>query len=70
MAVKKVLPLVRRLAARHGLEFFSIGGGLGIVYQPALASGSPAWWHSPAARGLLTPPVTPPGCNRCSWPPA
>src|SRR5438094_5940489 len=29
-AVRKVLPLVRRLKARHGLEFFSIGGGLGI----------------------------------------
>ncbi|MGA2747243.1 MAG: diaminopimelate decarboxylase [Verrucomicrobiota bacterium] len=55
MAVKKVLPLVRRLAERHGLEFFSIGGGLGIVYQFALASGSPEWWQSPAARGLLTP---------------
>jgi diaminopimelate decarboxylase len=55
MAVKKVLPLIRRLADRHGLEFFSIGGGLGIVYDPALASGSPAWWKSAAARGILTP---------------
>jgi diaminopimelate decarboxylase len=55
LAVRKVLPLVGRLAARHGLEFFSIGGGLGIVYNPALASGSPAWWKSAPARGLLTP---------------
>jgi diaminopimelate decarboxylase len=55
MAVKKVLPLVRRLAERHGLEFFSIGGGLGIVYKPALASGSAAWWKSAPARGILTP---------------
>ena len=48
MAVKKVLLLVKRfLAARHHLEFFSIGGGLGIVYNPALASGSPAWWKNP-----------------------
>ena len=39
-AVRKVLPLVTRLKARHGLEFFSLGGGLGIVYKPALASGS------------------------------
>ncbi len=39
-AVRKVLPLVRRLAEKYGLEFLSIGGGLGIVYQPALASGS------------------------------
>jgi len=55
MAVKKVVPLVRRLADRYSLEFFSVGGGLGIVYNPALASGSPAWWKSPAARGILTP---------------
>jgi diaminopimelate decarboxylase len=54
-AVKKVLPLVRRLAALYSLEFFSIGGGLGIVYNPALASGSPAWWKSAPAKGILTP---------------
>ena len=39
-AVKKALPLVRELARKYSLEFFSIGGGLGIVYNPALASGS------------------------------
>jgi diaminopimelate decarboxylase len=55
MAVKKVLPLVQKLTERYGLEFFSIGGGLGIVYNPALASGPASWWASPAARGLLTP---------------
>ena len=38
-AVRKVLPLVKKLAAKYDFEFFSIGGGLGIVYQPALASG-------------------------------
>jgi diaminopimelate decarboxylase len=54
-AVKKVLPMVRTLAARHGLEFFSIGGGLGIVYDPALASGSPHWWQSPPGRKFITP---------------
>jgi diaminopimelate decarboxylase len=54
-AVKKVFALVERLAKRHSLEFFSIGGGLGIVYNPALASGSPAWWKSSAAKGILTP---------------
>jgi diaminopimelate decarboxylase len=54
-AVRKVLPLVRRLAERHGLEFFSIGGGLGIVYQPALASGAAGWWKMPDARNILTP---------------
>ena len=54
-AVKKVLPLVQKLAAKYALEFFSIGGGLGIVYQPALASGAAAWWKSPAAKHILTP---------------
>jgi len=54
-AVRKVRPLVARLKERHGLEFFSIGGGLGIVYQPALASGPAAWWRSSAARDMITP---------------
>ena len=55
LAVKKVLPLVKKLAAKYALEFFSPGGGLGIVYNPALASGSAAWWRSAAAKGILTP---------------
>jgi diaminopimelate decarboxylase len=54
-AVRKVLPLARRLRERHALEFFSIGGGLGIVYQPALASGPAAWWKTGAAKKILTP---------------
>jgi len=54
-AVKKVLPLVQKLQAAYGLEFFSPGGGLGIVYNPALASGDPAWWQTPAAKNILTP---------------
>ncbi len=54
-AVRKVRPLVRRLVEKYSLEFLSIGGGLGIVYQPALASGSPGWWRSSAAKGILTP---------------
>jgi diaminopimelate decarboxylase len=54
-AVRKVLPLVRRLTEKHALEFFSIGGGLGIVYQPALASGSDHWWKTPVAKNILTP---------------
>lgn len=54
-AVRKVLPLAERLQTRYGIEFLSIGGGLGIVYEPALASGMADWWQSPAARGVLTP---------------
>ncbi len=54
-AVRKILPLVQRLRDRYGLEFVSIGGGLGIVYKPALASASPKWWRSARARNILTP---------------
>jgi diaminopimelate decarboxylase len=54
-AVRKVRPLVRQLSEKYGLEFLSIGGGLGIVYQPALASGSPGWWRTSAAKNILTP---------------
>ncbi len=54
-AVRKVIPLVEKLKNRHGLEFFSIGGGIGIMYRDALASGSPAWWRQPAARRIITP---------------
>ena len=39
-AVQKLTPLVLKLKAAYDLEFFSIGGGLGIAYQNALASGS------------------------------
>ena len=54
-AVKKVVPLAKRLAEKHGIEFFSIGGGLGIVYDPALESGEAKWWRSPKRKNLLTP---------------
>jgi diaminopimelate decarboxylase len=53
-AVRKVIPIVQRLQQRHGLEFFSIGGGLGIVYQPALASSQAEWWAE-AGKNILTP---------------
>src|SRR5262249_22037948 len=54
-AVRKVVPLIQKLVRKYALEFFSIGGGMGIVYQPALASGSPDWWHGAAAKRILTP---------------
>jgi diaminopimelate decarboxylase len=43
-AVKKVVPLVQEVKARHGLKFFSIGGGIGIVYKQSLDSGDSGWW--------------------------
>ena len=54
-AVRKMIPLVKQLQAQHDLESFSIGGGLGIIYEQALASGSDKWWRSKEAKGILTP---------------
>jgi diaminopimelate decarboxylase len=54
-AVEKVVPLVTELNARHGFDFFSIGGGIGIVYDPALASGEAKWWKTPEGKKVLTP---------------
>ncbi|MFA6561748.1 MAG: diaminopimelate decarboxylase [Verrucomicrobiia bacterium] len=55
-AVKKALPLVRKLKQLYAIEFFSIGGGIGIVYDPALESATPEWWRrTPKARTWLTP---------------
>lgn len=45
-AVEKVIPLVTELKAKHGIEFWSIGGGIGIVYHDSLESGRPEWWTS------------------------
>ncbi len=57
-AVKKVAPLVAELKAGYGIEYFSIGGGMGIVYRDALASGQAAWWDAqPADKRPLTPEV-------------
>ena len=50
-AVRKVSPLVRDLKSRYGIEFFSIGGGLGIVYQSSIESGSRDWWDAGAGAG-------------------
>ncbi|HEV2994553.1 MAG TPA: diaminopimelate decarboxylase, partial [Chthoniobacterales bacterium] len=59
-AVKKVAPLARELKSKYGVKFFSIGGGLGIVYESSFASGTSDWWKertepspqsSPSGRG-------------------
>jgi diaminopimelate decarboxylase len=44
-AIAKVTSLIGELKQKHGLEFFSIGGGMGIIYRRALESGSGKWWH-------------------------
>ncbi len=45
-AVEKVTPLVMELKAKHGIEFWSIGGGIGIIYKESLASGAVDWWEN------------------------
>ncbi len=52
-AIAKITPLVLELKKNYGIEFFSIGGGIGIVYESSLASGSGDWWEGDAA-GTLT----------------
>ncbi len=55
-AVKKVVPFVEELKARHGITYFSVGGGIGIVYRDALASGAQSWWDAqPADKRPITP---------------
>ena len=54
-AVRKVSPLAAKLKAKHGIEFLSIGGGLGIMYEDALASGDSKWWNRKEAKNILTP---------------
>lgn len=45
-AVHKVAPLAANLKALYGIEFFSIGGGVGIVYDGSLISGQEDWWKN------------------------
>lgn len=55
-AVKKIAPFVVELKAKYGITYWSIGGGIGIIYKDALASGDPAWWSAqPAETRPLTP---------------
>ena len=57
-AVEKVAPFAAELKAKFGISYFSIGGGMGIIYRDALASGQQAWWDSqPAEKRPLTPEI-------------
>ncbi len=55
-AVAKMVGLVTGLKREYGIEFFSIGGGIGIIYNQSLASGAKTWWEHPDAneKGVLT----------------
>jgi diaminopimelate decarboxylase len=55
-AVEKVGPFAAELKRKYGITYFSIGGGMGIIYKDALASGQAAWWDAqPADKRPLTP---------------
>ena len=55
-AVQKVAPFAAELKGRFGITYFSIGGGMGIIYKDALASGQQSWWdNQPAEKRPLTP---------------
>jgi len=66
-AVAKLVPIVETLKSLYQIEFFSIGGGIGIVYNPALESGTRDWWSDPksltadAYAKLLVPLLKPLG---------
>jgi diaminopimelate decarboxylase len=53
-AIEKMLPVVQRLKAGFGIEFFSIGGGIGIVYRGSLESGDEVWWKQEEQKHALT----------------
>jgi len=53
-AVQKVIPLVTQVKKSYGIEFFSIGGGIGINYKQSLDSGDSTWWEENAEVHPLT----------------
>jgi diaminopimelate decarboxylase len=56
--MEKLAPIAADLKERYGISYISIGGGIGVAYKDALASGQASWWESqPEGRRLLTPEV-------------
>lgn len=52
----KLGPLAEDLRQRYGISYISIGGGIGVVYRDALASGPFSWWETqPEDKRPLTP---------------
>jgi diaminopimelate decarboxylase len=54
--LEKLAPIAADLKERHGITYISIGGGIGVVYKDALASGQASWW---AAQSDGKRPLTP-----------
>ena len=65
-AIEKLAPLVSELKSKYAIEFFSVGGGLGIAYESSVASGSGDWRTSQRLHPLtiqqyvdaILPPLT------------
>jgi len=58
-AIAKVTPLILKLKEQFALEFFSVGGGIGIVYESSFASGSGDWWtEKDRVQATTTLPLT------------
>jgi diaminopimelate decarboxylase len=65
-AIEKIAPLVAELKSKYRIQFFSVGGGLGIAYESSIASGSGDWWTSQRSHPLtirdyvnaILPPLT------------
>ncbi len=54
--LEKLAPLAADLKRKYGITYISIGGGIGVVYKEALASGPFSWWETmPEAKRPLTP---------------
>ena len=53
-AIEKMLPVVSRLKSAFPIEFFSVGGGIGIVYRGSLESGDEVWWKTEQSKNVLT----------------
>jgi diaminopimelate decarboxylase len=54
--LEKLAPIAADLKERHGITYISIGGGIGVVYKDALASGQASWWEAqPEGKRPLTP---------------
>src|SRR5947209_15814609 len=58
-AIAKVTPLIVELKQKYALQFFSVGGGIGIVYESSFASGSRDWWtEKDRLAATMTLPLT------------
>jgi diaminopimelate decarboxylase len=56
--MEKLAPIAADLKERYGISYISIGGGIGVAYKDALASGQASWWESqPEGKRPLTPEV-------------